>query len=171
MSKRKTLFIVLLFILLSYLGYNVVSKSQEKNAVTNSIKTIPDFSYATLNNTIFANNNLNPNLSTVFLYFNSECDYCQYEAQSIADSIDKFKDIQLIFISTEPADKIKMFSGQYNLNNKENIIFLNDNEDSFSKLFNANSIPFTLIYDKEQNLIKTHKGQLNAIGILRIVNK
>lgn len=154
-----------------YLSYKVVKKTKEKNIIANSIKTIPEFSFAELDNIIFNNNSLKSNIPTVFLYFNSECDFCQYEAQSINESIDKFNDIQLVFVSTESIEKIKAFSKQYNLNNKENIIFLNDAKDTFSKTFNASSIPFTLIYDKRQQLIKTHKGQLNAVGILRIVNE
>ena len=169
-SLKIVLFLIILS-LISYLVYNVVSKTQKKHIITNRIKTIPEFDFTTLDKTKFKKGDLKPNITTVFLYFNSECDYCQYEAQSISNNIDKFKNIQLIFVSTEPIEKIKTFSDQYNLNNKPHITFLYDGTDNFSSQFNATSIPFTLIYDENQNLIKAHKGQLNAIGILQIINK
>ncbi len=75
--------------------------------------------------------------------------------------------MQFIFVSTEPIEIIKQFAEQYNLNNQPNITFLYDNLDTFSSRFDANSIPYILIYNKNQKLIKKHKGQLNAKGILR----
>ena len=171
--NRKTIKLALLifiFGLATFLGYKVITKTQEKNAIVESIKTIPDFSFTTLSNNVFTKKNLKSNLPTVFLYFNSECDLCHYEAQSINEDVSKFNDIQLVFVSTEPIEDIKTFSEKYNLNDRENIVFLNDAKDDFSKLFNATSIPFILIYDKERNLIKTHKGQLNAKGILKVLN-
>lgn len=173
MNKKitKLATLTLAFSIFSFLTYKVIKKIQEKNIISNSIKTIPEFSYTTLNKIEFTNNNLKFNLPVIFLYFHSECILCQYEAESISESIDKFNYIQLIFVSTEPIEKIEAFSEHYNLNNKENIIFLNDAKDTFSKLFKATSIPFTLIYNEEQQLIKMHRGQLNAVGILRIINE
>jgi len=173
MNKRtlKLVVLIVVFGVISFLSYKIISKTQEKIAIANRIKTIPDFNLTALNNTEFKKENLKLNVPTVFLYFNSECDFCQYEVQSISDAIDKFKDIHLVFVSAEPIEKIKIFSGQYNLYNNSNITFLHDSTDSFFTQFNASSIPFTLIYDKNQNLIKTHIGQLNANGILRIINK
>ncbi|WP_299113087.1 peroxiredoxin [uncultured Winogradskyella sp.] len=173
MNKKTLKIVVVITILLviSFLGYQVATKAKEKNAIANSIINVPEFSFKTLDSIVFTSSSLYPNLPIVFLYFNSECEYCQYEAQSISENIDEFKDIQLVFVSTESIEKIIAFSKQYNLIDKENIIFLNDTKDEFSKIFNASSIPFTLIYDKKQQLIKTHKGQLNAVGILRIINE
>lgn len=173
MSKKIIKLTILIFVLslIGFLSYKVFTKTQEKKAIANSIKTIPEFSFTTLGNSVFSRNNLNSNLQTIFIYLNSECEFCQHEAHSISESTDEFNDIQLVFISTEPIEKIKAFSEKHNLNNKENIIFLNDKSNNFSTLFSATSIPFILIYDKEQNLIKAHKGQLNAKEMLRIINK
>lgn len=76
-----------------------------------------------------------------------------------------------MFVSTEPINAIKQFSKQYSLHNKQNITFLYDNLDIFSSRFDANSIPYVLIYNQNQKLIKKHKGQLNAKGILRVLQQ
>ncbi|MEY8861965.1 peroxiredoxin [Tenacibaculum singaporense] len=149
-----------------FLIYNIINKSKEIEIIEKKIKSIPEFSFNTLEKTKYTKNDLTPYLPTIFLYFNSECDMCHFEAQNISENIGRLESIQLIFISTESIKKIKVFSEQHNLNSKQNITFLSDNDNSFSTLFNVTSIPSSIIYDKQQNLIKIHKGQINQQGIL-----
>ena len=172
MAKRilKLTLLVVVIGVIFILVYKVISRTREINAIANKVKTIPAFSFTALDNQQFTRENLNLNMSIVFLYFNSECDFCQLEAAKISDAINDFKDVQLVFVSTEPIAKIKLFSEQYKLNNQENIVFLNDSNDDFYNLFNATSIPFILIYDKNQTLKKIYKGQLTVKSILKIAN-
>lgn len=173
MRKKTILIIVAVTVLglLSFLGYNVISKTKEKNQIAKQLEIIPEFDFLTLEQQPFTKADLKPNLNTIFIYFNSQCDFCQHEAQSISNNLDSFKNVQIIFISTESIDTIKKFSEQYNLNNQQNITFLNDNLNTFSSRFDANNIPYLLIYDQNQKLIKKHKGQLNAKGILRALQQ
>lgn len=173
MRKKTILFIVMisLFGLLSYLGFNVISKAKEKNKIAKQLEIIPEFEFLTLEQKPFTKANLKPNTNSIFIYFNSECDYCQHEAQSISSNLDSFKKVQFIFVSIEPIETIKQFAEQYNLNKKQNITFLYDSLSTFSSRFDANSIPYLLIYNQKQKLIKKHKGQLNANGILRVLQQ
>ncbi len=173
MRKKTILFIVIVgvFGLLSYFIFNITTKTKEKNAIAQKLETIPEFEFLTLEQKPFTKANLKPNTYSIFIYFNSECDFCQHEAQSISDNLDNFKNVQFIFVSTEPIETIQQFSEQYNLDNKQNITFLYDNLDTFSSQFNATSIPYVLIYDQNKKLIKKHKGQLNAKGILRALQE
>lgn len=173
LRKKKILFIIIIAIvsLLFYLGYNVVTKAKGKNEIAKQIQTIPQFKLQTLDSIPFSNTNLKSNLSTIFIYFNSECDFCQHEAKSISENLNTFKSVQFIFVSTEDIASIKQFSKVYKLNNKPNITFLYDSFNNFSSQFDASFIPYILIYDNNQKLIKTHKGQLNANGILRALNQ
>ena len=154
--------------LVSFLGYKVTSGIQEKKETSNRLQTIPSFSFQTMDGNPFSKDNLKPNTPTVFIYFHSECDFCQHEALSISENIEPFKNIQLLFISTEPIESIENFSIEYNLNNQTNTKFLHDSTDSFSTQFDATSIPYLLIYDKNQKLIKKHKGQYKAESILKL---
>jgi len=173
MHKKSILIVVVIAVLglLSYLGFNVISKAKEKNKIAKQLEKIPGFEFLTLEQKPFTKANLKPNLNTIFVYFNSECDFCQLEAQSISDNLEKFKNVQFIFVSTEPIETIKQFLEQYNLNNQDNITFLYDNDNTFSNRFDASSIPYILIYNSKQSLIKKHKGQLNANGILRALQQ
>ena len=58
---KKTLKIIiplLLLSLLAFMGYKVVSKIKHKKQVAENIKKMPAFSYLTLENKIFTNENL-----------------------------------------------------------------------------------------------------------------
>jgi peroxiredoxin len=173
MLKKSILFIVILSVLsiLFYLGYNILTKTKEKNAIAEQLQTIPEFELLTLDQQPFTKANLKPNLNTIFIYFNSDCDFCHYEAQNISDNLDSFKNVQFVFVCTESIEVIQNFSKQYNFYNQQNITFLYDNNSLFSSQFDATSIPYVLIYDKNQELIKKHKGQLNVKGILRALQQ
>lgn len=154
--------------LVSFLGYKVTSGIKEKKEAANRLQTIPTFSFQTMNGKPYSKDSLKPNTPTVFIYFHSTCDFCQHEAKSIRENIEQFKNIQLVFISIEPIEDIEAFSREYDLNNQTNTTFLYDSTDSFSGQFDATSIPYLLIYDRNQKLIKKHKGQYKAENILNL---
>ncbi|RZS99147.1 TlpA family protein disulfide reductase [Aquimarina brevivitae] len=166
----KTTVVVLGLWLLCFLGYQVYAKMQYKQEVEAALKTIPDFSFETLEGKTFTQNNLDTDQPTVLIYFNSGCDYCQHEAQSIEQHIDAFKNVQLVFVSYETKEAIQQFSKTYKLNNYDNIILLSDTRDDFANRFDATSIPYLLIYDKDKKLIAKHKGQLRAESIIEMLN-
>ncbi len=156
---------------MTYMGTKMINKMKEKSKIEKKLAYIPEFNFLTLDSSNYSNLNLQSKKSTVFIYLNSECEYCQEEAQNISENLDKFGEVQLIFVSKEPIKNIQQFSEQYNLNNQPNITFLYDNNSDFSRRFDATTIPYILIYDKNQKLIKKHKGQLNTQGILNAISQ
>jgi len=165
----KALILLIVFTFLGYLVYSVIAKIEHKSKVAKTLQTIPEISFKTLENNIFTNKNLKPNTAIVFIYFNSECDFCQHEAQNISDNIAQFKDVQLLFVSTENIETIEAFAETYNLLSKLQITFLHDSTHTFSTRFDANSIPYLLIYNSNQELVKKHKGQLKTEAILKLL--
>lgn len=162
----KILIPIIIIALLAFMGYKVVAKISHKKQVAENIKKIPNFSYLTLENKIFSQEDLLTNQPTLFIYFNSECDFCQHEAEMVQENIEKLKDIQVIFVSYEPMDKIKQFATNFNLLNHDNIRFLFDAKSSFATTFDVNSLPCLVLYDKDKNLIEKIKGQVKVETIL-----
>ncbi|WP_445721586.1 TlpA family protein disulfide reductase [Flavobacterium sp.] len=159
---KKTLKIVIPIIVLSllaFMGYKVVSKINHKKQVAENIKKMPSFAYITLENEIFANENLEQKKPTLFIYFNSECGFCNHEAEMVQQNVEQLKAIQVVFISFEPVEKIKQFADNFKLLNYDNIHFLSDSENTFATTFDVKSMPCIVIYDKENNLIEKIKGQ------------
>ena len=166
---KKTLKIViplLIISLLAFMGYKVVNKNNHKKQVAENIKQMPSFSYVTLENKIFTQENLVQNKPTLFIYFNSECDFCNHEAEMVQQNIEQLKDIQVVFISYEPVEKIKQFATKFKLLNHDNISFLSDSKISFATTFDVTSMPCLVLYDKENNLIEKIKGQVKIETVL-----
>ncbi len=166
----KPIIVVVFISILVFLGYSITKKINYKAEVAERIKTIPKFLFYTLDNEVFTNENLSNNGYKLFVYFNSECDYCQSEAKQIKDNLSNFVNTQIIFVSFEPINDIKIFAEKYQLLENENVIFLNDKNSEFSELFDANKIPFILLYSKENQLIKKYKGAVKIENILKQIN-
>lgn len=169
-KKLKILIVAVIIGVVGYLGYNIIKKINYKTEVAERIKSIPAFTFLTLENKGFTENNLSKSNYKLFVYFNSECEYCQSEATQISENIEQFKDSQLIFVSFEPLANIKKFASDFNLLDKENVIFLEDKKLEFAKIFDAKSIPFMLLYSKENQLIQKFKGATKIDKIIKHFN-
>ncbi|WP_299106094.1 redoxin domain-containing protein [uncultured Tenacibaculum sp.] len=159
---------ITLFTIVTLLGYKIVNKLIHKKEVTERTKVLPSFSFSNLKGKIFTRNNLR-NIPTVFIYFNSDCDYCQSEAIKIKQRLNEFENIQLVFISFESKKEIEQFAKRYELNNKENIVFLEDKKAEFSELFDVHSIPYVIVYDSNHKLLKKFKGVTKIDNILKVL--
>jgi peroxiredoxin len=166
--------IPILFIsLFAYFGFQIYSKIKHKKEVAENIKTIPKFDYQNVNGAIFTNENLKKDTPTLFIYFNTECEFCNEETKMISENIQKFNDLQLVFISFEKPELINAFANKYQLNTNDNIHFLSDTKISFVTTFDVNSLPCLVLYDKDQKLIEKIKGQTKVetlINKLKITN-
>jgi peroxiredoxin len=153
--------------ILSYFGFQIFTKIQHKKELAENIKTLPSFECQNINGTLFTNLNLNANASKLFIYFNSECDFCNEEAKMIKENIDKFNNTQIIFISFEIIEKIKQFATTYQLNSYDNVTFLRDTKITFATTFDVKSMPCIVLYDKDNNLIEKIQGQTKAETLIK----
>jgi thioredoxin-related protein len=74
-----------------------------------------------------------------------------------------------VFISFEEKERIAKFARQYKLNNRENIVFLEDRKGEFSKLFDVHSIPYIVIYDSNGKFLKKFKGITKINDVLKVL--
>lgn len=169
---KKYLKIVIPILLLGaifFMGYKVITKINHKAAVAEHIKTIPAFSYKTIEGKSFSNHDLKDDKPTVFLYFNSECEHCQSEAEQIRDNVEKFSKAQLVFISFEEPKKMTAFATKYKLIGYDNISFLSDSKASFATTFDVNSLPTVVIYDKNKKLVAKIKGEVKIEKVISLL--
>lgn len=165
--KLKIFTAISLVVTLSYMGYRIITKIEHKKEIEATIKKMPRFIYETLNHESFTNDSLKPNKKTIFFYFNSECDFCNHEANMIKESKDQFKNVQMVFISFEKVEQIKKFAQKHKLNGYDNIIFVSDFKLSFATTFDVKSLPAVLIYNEQNILIQKLKGQTKPTMILK----
>jgi peroxiredoxin len=161
MKKYIKIIISFLFVVLfGFLIFQIVSKFNYKKEVAENIKIIPPFNFQNVNGGHFTNENLIKNTPTLFIYFNSECEFCNEEAEMIEQNIDMFFQIQLIFVSIESTYKIKEFATNHKLINYDKINFLSDSKVSFAYTFDVKSLPCLVLYNKDQYFIEKIKGQI-----------
>ena len=170
MKKQLKLIIALIiFSIIGFLGYSIYGKLHHKKEVAERIKTIPSFSFRTLTGTVFTDKDVDKTKPKLFVYFNSECEFCQAEATAINKHLDTLKNVQLLFVSYEEPPKIKAFAKQYKLLNPTNIKFLEDKNFQFAPLFDAKGIPFMLLYDKDNKLIQKFRGVTKIDKIITLL--
>lgn len=159
---------VIIVVTLLALGHAINNELYHKKEVEARIKTIPIFSFKTLKGRTFTKNSLE-NKTTVFVYFNSDCDYCKSEATKIKERISEFKNSQLIFVSFENKEEIAQFAKSYGLYTEKNVVFLEDRKGEFSKSFDVNSIPYIVVYDNNHKFLKKFKGITRIDDILKVL--
>ncbi len=172
MKKYLKIILPILFIsVLGYFGYQIYTKIKHKKEVAENIKHIPEFDFQHINGERFTQANLKENTPILFVYFNTECEFCNEEAKMIKENSEKFSSIQIVFISFEKPDLITKFATKHQLNKYDNIDFLHDSKITFATLFDVNSLPCLVLYDENQNLIEKIKGQTKAETLLKKLQK
>ena len=161
--------VIIIIGIISVLLYNIAKKKSYKESVISNINELPSFCLKDINNSMFTQEDIIHNTPIVFIYFNTECDFCQYEIKSIKRQRNKFKDITIIFISPEATKEISIFAKYNGLADQNNIVFLQDSILGFATQIDANIIPTILIYNKDRKLIKRSKGLLKVDSILKII--
>ena len=159
-NNLKIIIPVLFIVIFGFLIFQITSKINHKKEVAENIKTIPNFNFQNVNGGRFTNENLIKNTASLFVYFNSECEFCNEEAGMINENIEKFRPFQLIFVSIERPELIKSFALKHKLNHYDKIDFLSDPQVSFAPTFDVKSLPCLVLYDKNQHLIEKIKGQI-----------
>lgn len=167
--KKTILFVV--FIIIGLLTYKLFWNIKTKSNIQQGLKEMPDFTFEDINNRTYSLSNIDPHKSTIFIYFNTECDHCQYEVRELKNNINKFSNTSILLISSEPISIIKEFYKNYSLENIQNIKILKDQHDSFYKIFSTRMIPSVYVYNKDKKLIDIFKGETKMDAIINSINK
>lgn len=168
MKKYIRIFIPIIVILaLVYTGYKMVELSRHKKIQNEKIAHIPVFELKSTLGENYTNRNLKESVPVVFLYFNTDCEFCQAEIEDIVQNIKKFEGIQLLFVSFEPIQKIITFQATKKLDIYNNVVFLSDYKNTFSETFGVKKIPSSLVYDKTGKLVSRNNGAVKVDYLLK----
>ncbi|MBN1650882.1 MAG: redoxin domain-containing protein [Bacteroidales bacterium] len=163
----KTILFIILLLLVSYMLTVIVKKAKRKNTLTEQIQSIPEFLFINvLNQNNFTNDSIVKEQACLIVYFNSECEHCQNEAEQISKQIHGFDTFQVLMISYEPKETILTFRKKYKLLSPA-ITFLQDSESQFDDIFGNSPIPTSFIYNKERALVKQFKGEVKTEALIK----
>ena len=151
--------------LLSFLITKTVRLLRQKEMHTEELKTFPDL---LVQNTAIRQQEDWRELSktTIIIFFNSNCEHCQYEARAIAQNISAFTKAHLLFISEESKKSIIAFSTIHKLDSSDGVWWLKMQSDDVYKTFGPISVPHIWIYNKQGQLVKEFSGETKVEAIL-----
>jgi len=167
---RKIITGAITMLLVSLLGYKIVSTINKKNKIQKSIAVLPDFKFYSLENQPFTKDSLLPNQSTLFLFFNTTCEHCQYETEEILKNAGLLSKKNVLYISSQSIQEIKAFDSTYHLTSYPFIILLRDSTSNFYKIFGTSIVPSSVIYNDKGMLVKTFKGEVKIDAIINSLN-
>lgn len=170
MNSRKKIRLVLIALVVSlflFILYSIINIADRKRQIALQIEDMPNFELFQLNGNSFTKDSLDEARSTVFIYFHTDCDFCQHEIKSILENKEYFKEMQLVLISPEEIDTIRNFAVERGLINPSLVRILQDDKINFAAQFDISTTPYTLLYDKRKRLIKPIKGQVLYKTIIR----
>ncbi|MDQ0065167.1 TlpA family protein disulfide reductase [Chryseobacterium lathyri] len=156
------IFPILLIGIMAYLFLNFQKKKEKIDA----LKNVPAFSLTTIDGNSFNQYNLASGQTKVIIYFNPGCHFCQAEADELSKNYHIYKNIQWIWVASEPLNEIKEFAEKYNLNNYNNIFWCHDEMATLYQKLAMNSVPYFLVYDKNNHLIRRNSGAIKLEKII-----
>lgn len=148
----------------------IVARIHNSKITKERIRTLPDFSIRTLNNTIFRSDQIKEG-PVLVLFFHPECEHCQYQITTLFKSKAATSGIRVLLISNAEKDAIRNFLKEYNLLDYPGIIALVDETYSFRDYFGTELVPATFIYDKKLKLVRYFHGEVKPETILKYLKQ
>ncbi|MCK5443655.1 MAG: redoxin domain-containing protein [Maribacter sp.] len=166
--KKGVIFLFLLVV--GALGYQFYKAFQKKEIQSEKIVNLPELSLYDAKGNLITEKDIDNGKWTVFVFFNSECHFCQEEAQQLNSVKGLIKEINFLWVSSEDLKAISDFQEQYQLTDSPNITFLQDADASLTNRCHITATPQFLVYNPEGKLIKNHKGAWRIDNLLKNID-
>jgi thioredoxin-related protein len=153
--------------LLTYFGFQIYKKIEAKKIFSQQIKRIPKTNTFQWMSKQVPNNDA----KTIILFFNPDCDHCQYEAQAILEHPSDFVNTNFWWVTTVDSLAINDFSKKYHLDKLSNHYFAKLPVEKVVETFGSVSVPHIFIYDKTGVLQKEFRGETKIEALLKYTNQ
>ena len=138
-----------MWLLLILVGLTATANAQVPAA------TIPVFSFAKQDKSLFTNKDLASGKKLFFVFFDSECDHCRHAITYLNSHQPELNPAAVYLLTLDAPEKTKEFLKKHgpNLLNKKNILILRDYQDQFINRFKPRKYPSLFLYSPQQKLI------------------
>ena len=119
----------------------------------------------------FTKSDLAKKSPVMLMLFNPQCEHCKHETEQLVKNIDKFKNIQIIMVTSMPFDSMMTFREKYKLAQFDNIIVAQDSHYFLPTYFMISNLPFLAFYNKKKELISVFEGSLSIEKVLQELKK
>lgn len=153
--------------LLAYFGFQIYKKIEAKKVFNEQIKRLPK----STNFQWIGKQSPNNDAPTIMLFFNPDCDHCQYEAKAILEHQSDFVNTNFWWVATVDGLAINDFSQKYHLDKLSNHYFAKIPAEKLVETFGSVSVPHIFIYDKTGVLQKEFRGETKIEALLKYTNQ
>ncbi len=135
-------------------------------------ENLPDFKFQSVLSTPFTPENLAKKKPVIVVYFDPDCDHCQKQATWIAEKIESFNSINLIFVSWAEQTANLKFAETYFGKVKEKVTpgMLNFTKDADYKIdswFGYSEVPSIYIYGSDWKHKQSFKKETTVEDLLK----
>jgi thiol-disulfide isomerase/thioredoxin len=166
----KTGIVILIIGLTATLTIGIYGKTLKKKMANERIKSLPVFSFKTLDDNIFRSDQLRRE-PVLILFFHPECEHCKYQITNLLKSELMFQGLQIILVSDAEKEAVKSFVKDYGLLKYTGLIILVDNTYSFKEYFGTDVVPSLFIYNKEHKLVRFFQGEVRQETVLKYLRQ
>ncbi len=156
MNKRRIVLLVgvVVFGLLGWMGYSSAQSLKEKEK-----KEVLSDSLTEILESLKIDAKV-PEGKTMLIYFNSECQHCQWEIQELGENIAQFSSANIALVSLEPSDSAIQFLKKHSLQQ----YFVKTNPEHIMSTFSG-GVPQIFIYQGDK-LQKKFRGEVKVEALL-----
>lgn len=119
----------------------------------------------------FSKTDLSKKKPVMLMLFSPTCEHCQHETAELVEKIDKFKNIQIVMVTSMPFDSMMAFREKYQLAKYENIVVGQDTHYFLFSFFLNHHLPFLAFYNRKKELISVFEGGLPMEKVLKEFEK
>jgi peroxiredoxin len=168
-KKGKIIIITLVIASIAFLSSKIFIQIEMQKKISENIKKLPPFSFVQLDGSTCTNDNIKSNNGVVLIiYFDPDCDHCQYVTTQIVKNINAFSNSQIIMVTNADIISVKHFVTAYHLQGIKNMIVLRDPRSDFYRIFGSAVTPSFFIY-KNGIISKTIKGETKIENIINAI--
>lgn len=130
-----------------------------------SVNELPEMNLVTMDQQVIRARELAG--KNILVFFRTECDHCQREAEAISKNLDAFSEYQIYFVGTDGHEASRKFANDYALDGKDNVHFVQTSVNEILDRLGPISTPSLYIYSDERRLVRHLDGETPIQDILR----
>jgi peroxiredoxin len=105
----------------------------------------------------------------LLIYFNTHCDFCQFEIEELSKRLPEFENTEIILVSAEPIDSIRPFMQTLGFHSYPGAGAYHCSYDTLNKYFGQLAAPTTFVYGTNNKLVKRFNGATRIDDLLQVV--
>jgi hypothetical protein len=133
-----------------------------------AIKNLPHLRMIALDSsTRFLPEDVPPGSPVIIIYFDPDCEHCQRETIDLIQHRSEIEPAKVYMVANNAThDSLQRFYRQNRLEQSSNILIGEDYNYSFFKVFKPSTVPYIIIYNSNQQLVKIYEGEADIHSII-----